>query len=405
MTSDSKRTPGDAVRRPDPGDGALAGVIVLDFSTVGPGSRCSRILADYGATVVKVGAPPSKSGLQVQPAFWAYSANRGMKQIRIDLKAPEGRAAMLELAARADVVIESYRPGVVDRLGIGYEDLRERNPGIVYCSTSGYGQTGPASQWAGHDIDYLAIGGYLACTGPRADGGPPLPGATVADSAAGGMHAALAIMAALLRRGRRGEGEYLDVSVADGVLSLMALQIDEHLATGAEPGPGHDILSGRYACYETYCARDGGWLAVGAIEPHFYANLCKALGCEQWISHQSDDAVQDRIRADFAAAFRTRDRDDWVAALASANTCVAPVYDIAELVHDPQLVARGAFSEARHPEHGVFRQLAPALAGMPRDEAPVPVRDGRETDTDDLLAEAGLSPEAIEKLRGEGVVA
>jgi alpha-methylacyl-CoA racemase len=384
---------------------ALEGVVVLDLSTVGPGARCSRLLADYGARVVKVGAPPRKQGVQVQPAFWAYSAGRGMQQVRIDLKAAEGRRAFLTLAERADVIIESYRPGVAARLGVGYEAVRVCNPRIVYCATSGYGQDGPASRWAGHDLDYLALGGYLHTSGRRADGGPPIPGATIADSAAGGMHAALAVFAALRRRERTGEGEYLDVSVAEGVLSLMSLYIDQHLATGESPGPGHDILTGRYACYDTYRARDGRWLAVAAIEPHFYANLCKALGCEQWLSHQLDDAVQERIRGDFAAAFGTRDRDAWVAELAPADTCVAPVYDVPELVRDPQLRARGAFCRAEHPEHGEFEQLAPGLAGMLRPEEPVRARDAAETETAPLLREAGLSEAEIESMRADGVIA
>lgn len=384
---------------------ALEDVTVLDFSTVGPGSRASRILADYGARVIKVGAPPRRQGVQVEPAFWAYSAGRGMQQVRIDLKSPDGRRALLALAERADVIIESYRPGVAARLGVGFEAVRERNPRIVYCATSGYGQTGPASQWAGHDLNYLAVGGYLHTTGRRGDGGPPLPGATIADSAAGGMHAALAIFAALRRRERTGEGEFLDVSVAEGVLSLMSLYVDQHLATGAAPGPGHDVLTGRYACYDSYRTGDGRWLSVAAIEPHFYANLCRALGCEQWQGHQLDDAVQDRIRADFARTFATRDRDAWVAELAPADTCVAPVYDVAELVRDPQLRARGAFCRARHPEHGDFEQLAPALAGMLRPEGPVQARRAEQSETGELLRSAGVPEAEIEAMRADGVIA
>ncbi|MDX1648605.1 MAG: CaiB/BaiF CoA-transferase family protein, partial [Myxococcota bacterium] len=233
---------------------ALEGITVLDLSTVGPAARATRILADYGAVVVKVGAPPRKAGVQIEPAFWAYSAGRGTKRARLDLKAPAGREAFLRLAAAADVVVESFRPGVVERLGIGYEAVRAANPGIVYCATTGYGQEGPDARHAGHDLDYLAVGGYLATSGPRADGGPPLPGATLADAAAGGMHAALAVVAALLRRTRTGEGAYLDVAGADGVLQLMALYVDLHLATGARPAPGHDVLTGRYAFYDTYRA-------------------------------------------------------------------------------------------------------------------------------------------------------
>jgi alpha-methylacyl-CoA racemase len=384
---------------------ALEGTTVLDLSTVGPAARATRILADYGATVVKVGAPPRKAGVQIEPAFWAYSAGRGTKRVRLDLKAPAGREAFLRLAGCADVVVESFRPGVVDRLGIGYDAVRAVNAGIVYCATSGYGQDGPAARHAGHDLDYLAVGGYLATGGRRADGGPPLPGATVADSAAGGMHAALAVLAALLRRARTGEGAYLDVAVADGVLQLMALSVDEHLATGATPGPGHDVLTGRYAFYDTYRARDGGWLAVGAIEPAFWANLCRALGLERWIAHQTDDAVQDAIREDLRRAFATRDRDEWVAELAPADTCVAPVLAVDELVRHPWLEARGVFVEAEHPVHGCFRQLGPVLAGAPRPSGPVAVPDASRTDTEELLAAAGLDREEIGKLRAEGVVA
>ena len=384
---------------------ALDGVTVLDLASVGPAARCSRILADYGARVVKVGTPPRKAGVQVEPHYHAYSGSRWMQRVRIDLKAPAGKAAFLRLIEKADVVIESLRPGSAKRLGLGYDDLRVLNPRIVYCSTSGYGQDGPMSAWAGHDINYLAVGGFLHTSNRRADGGPPLPGATVADSAAGGMHAALAILAALLRRAKTGEGEYLDGSVTEGALSLMALNIDQHLATGAEPGPGHDILTGRYACYDTYEAADGKWLAVGAIEPRFYANLCKALDCEDWLERQLDDEVQEDIRAAFRAAFAKRTRDEWVADLSPNDTCVAPVYTIAELAADTHLQGRGAFCEAPHPENASFRQLAPVLAGMKQPDGPVDALVASETDTDELLREAGLSAREIEELRADGVVA
>jgi alpha-methylacyl-CoA racemase len=383
----------------------LQGITVLDLSTVGPATRCARVIADYGARVIKVGVPPKKLGLQTQPAFWTYSANRGMQQTRIDLKAPEGKAAFLRLVETADVVIESYRPGVMKKLGLSYEELRSINPRIVYCSTSGFGQDGPAALQAGHDINYLAAGGFLHTSNRREDGGPPIPGATVADSAAGGLHAALAIFAALMRRTQTGEGEYLDVCVAEGVLWLTSLYVDQYLATGDKPGPGHDILTGRYACYETYVCSDDKWISVGAIEPHFYANLCKALGCDRWLESQNDDAVQDDIRRDFAAAFKTRTRDEWAADLAPNDTCVAAVYSIDELVEDPHFQARGIFSEALHPEHGSFRQVAPALAGMPRPGGPVPVPDWSKTHTDELLAKAGVSPEDIQRMRDDGIVA
>ena len=219
------------------------------------------------------------------------------------------------------------------------------------------------------------------------------------------MHAALAILAALQSRASTGQGSYLDVSVAEGVLSLMSLVVDEHLATGAEPGPGHDVLTGRYAFYDTYPTRDGRWLAVGAIEPAFFANLCQALGLEKWIPHQHDDAVQDAIRADLRAAFLSRDRDEWVAELAPANTGVSAVYEVAEIERDPQFRARGVFGEARSEAHGSFRQLAPVLAGTVRSEGPITLPDPSRTETDALLAEAGYSTDEIRALRESGVIA
>jgi alpha-methylacyl-CoA racemase len=384
-------------------DGPLAGTVVLDFSTVGPATRCTRLLADYGARVVKVGAPPKAGATPLVPPFHAYSGQRGLERAHIDLKAPAGRDAFLRLAATADVVVESFRPGVVDRLGIGYEAVRAVNAGIVYCSTSGYGQSGPYATRAGHDLNYLAAGGFLHMSERTTDGRPPLPGATVADIAAGGLHAAAAILAALVGRARTREGAYLDVSVAEGVLWMLSLYIDEYLATGDEPGPGHYILTGRYACYDVY-ATAGGWLAVGAIEPVFWANLCRLLGLDRWVEHQTDDEVQDEIRADLRAAFSRRTRDEWVDLLADADTCVAPVLDIAEVAADPQVAARGAIVDATHPQRSPFRQLGPLLAGTPRHDR-YALRDATLTDTPALLADAGLSSAAIETLLADGVIA
>jgi alpha-methylacyl-CoA racemase len=382
----------------------LAGVTVLDLSSVGPASRASRILADYGAAVIKVGPTSPKGGVQIQPPFYSYGAGRGMKRLRIDLKSPDGKAAFLRLASRSDVIIESFRPGVVSRMGIGYDDVRKLNQSIVYCSTSGYGQDGPRAKWAGHDLNYLAVSGYLHCSGRRADGGPALPGATIADGAAGGMHAAIAILAALLRRKSTGLGEYLDVSVADGALQLMSLHIDRYLATGEEPGPGGDILTGRYACYDVYAARDGKWLSVAAIEPAFFANLCRALSCEKWVAKQTDEASQDAIRADFRHAFLEKDRDHWVAELAAKDTCVAPVATIPELVDDSAFIERSVFANAEHAKRGRFRQVGPVLAGPKRDVPTHRVADTAASESADVLAEAGMTRAEIEKLRTDGVI-
>ncbi|WP_307856450.1 CaiB/BaiF CoA transferase family protein [Catenulispora pinistramenti] len=377
----------------------LAGVRVLNLASVGPAARAGRWLADYGAEVINVGAVPSRGAVQITPVFHAYSGHRGMRRILLDLKSDHGRETFLRMAERADVVIESFRPGVTDRLGIGFETVRGRNPKIVYCSTTGFGQSGPCSQWAGHDLDYLAVSGYLAVGEPGARGNPALPGATLADSAGGGMHAVIAILAALVK----GEGAYLDVSVADGVLSLMSLAVDEYLATGSEPGYQHSMTSGRYACYRTYQTGDGRWLAVAAIEPKFWANFCRLLGLEKWAAHQTDDAVQDQIRADVEAVLASKERDVWIGILSGSDTCVAPVLTVSELCEDAQYQARGAFAEAVHPEHGDLRQTAPLLAGMARPELPYRLPSG--THSHRLLLEAGFTEAEIKELLEEGTVA
>lgn len=377
--------------------GFLEDITVLDLSSVGPGTRASRWLADYGATVVKVGAVPSAGSVQIIPVYHAYGGGRGMRRALFDLKSAEGKEAFLRLAEGADVVIESFRPGVTDRLGVGYEHVRARNPKIVYCSTSGYGQDGPYRQWAGHDLNYLALGGYLDAS-QRAEGGqPPVPGTTIADSAAGGMHAVMSICAALVK----GEGAYLDVSVADAVVQLMSVNVEDHLATGATPGHRHTMTTGRYAAYDTYRCSDGGWISVAAIEPKFWANFCNLIGLPQWASRQTDDEVQDQIRAEVADVLATKPRDEWVELLAPNDTCVAPVLSVAEVVEDPQL-SQGLVTSV-HPTHGTFRSVGPTLAGQVRAER-YELREGTETDTDELLAAAGLGADEITKLRDAGAI-
>jgi alpha-methylacyl-CoA racemase len=377
--------------------GPLSGVSVLDHSTVGPASRCTALLADLGASVVKVGPV---GGDRWEAPWYAYGAGRETVRARFDLKHEGARDAYLALAGTSDVVVESFRPGVADRLGIGFEPTRERNLAVVYCATTGYGAMGPYKDRAGHDLNYLAVGGFLATQGTRADGGPALPGATVADSAGGGMQAAIAILAALLRARATGEGTFLDVSTTDGVLSLTSLNVEQYLATAEEPGPGSTLLTGKYACYDVYEARDGRWLAVGAIEPRFFANLCAALGVPELAEHQMDDARQDELRAALQLAFAKRDRDDWVAELADTDTCVSPVLSIAEVSADEHLRARGLFATVRG-SRGRVEQVAPTVAGAERARE---YQEGGEVRTAELLARAGVAKDHIDGLLKEGAI-
>lgn len=384
--------------------GFLDGVTVLDLASVGPAVRASGWLADYGAAVIKIAPVPRDAAAQLVPKAHFYSGGRGTERVMLDLKADRGRDAFRRLVASADVVIESFRPGVVDRLGIGYDAAKSANPRIVYCSTSGYGQTGDRAQWAGHDLNYLAVGGYLANEEPGVDGKPPIPGATIADSAGGGLQAVVAILAALVSRAATGEGSYLDVAVADGVLALMSLQVDDVLATGADQLPGSAPLSGRYACYDVYRCADGRWLALAAIEAKFWANLCRALGLERLVDAQYDDDAQSEVRDAVAAALLAKPRDEWVATLAAADTCVSPVLSPAEAAADRAFAGRAAFSTARAPSGEQWPQLAPLLAGAIR-EPHYDLPDRTRTDTDKVFARCGLTTEEIAQLRDEGAIA
>jgi alpha-methylacyl-CoA racemase len=384
--------------------GLLDGLTVLDLASVGPAVRASGWLADYGATVVKIGPMPHDGDAQLTPKPHYYSGGRGTRRVQIDLKSDSGRDAFVRLAATADVVLESFRPGVVDRLGIGYDAIKGVNPGIVYCSTTGYGQTGDRAQWAGHDLNYLAVGGYLAGAEPTAEGKPPIPGATIADSAGGGMQAVIAILAALVARATTGQGCCLDVAVADGVLALMSLQIDDVLATGAEQPPGTAPLSGRYACYDVYRTADDRWISVAAIEPKFWANLCGLLDRDDLIDRQFDDEAQDDVRAALTAAFGTRTRDEWVLQLAAADTCVAPVLTATEAAADAGFASRYAFAAAHVATGASWTQLAPLLAGAERAER-YQLPDRATTDTDHVLAGCGLTSSEIGRLRSEGAIA
>lgn len=384
--------------------GLLDGVTVLDLASVGPAVRASGWLADYGATVIKIAPVPRDAGAQLTPKAHYYSGGRGTRRVQIDLKSPAGRDAFLRLVEAADVVIESFRPGVADRLGVGYDTVKSANPRIVYCSTSGYGQTGERAQWAGHDLNYLAVGGYLAGEERMADGKPPIPGATIADSAGGGLQAVVAILAALVSRAATGEGSYLDVAVADGVLALMSLQVDDVLATGAEQPPGTAPLSGRYACYDVYRTADDRWLAVAAIEAKFWANLCRALDLEPLIDKQYDDAAQVDLRDALASAFAAKPRDEWVATLAPADTCVSPVLTATEVAADAGFAARSAFATAAAANGETWQQLAPMFAGAAREDR-YDVPDRSVSDTDDVLGRCGFTAAELAQLREDGAVA
>ncbi len=369
--------------------GFLTGVRVVDFDQHGPGGRAVRVLADYGAEVMRIARPRHRADGEIATPPSAYGGGRGMQRVAVDLKHPEGGALACRIAARADIVIETFRPGVADRLGVGYEAVRARNPRTIYCSLTGYGQRGPRASWVGHDLNYAAVGGLLAHTQPRADGGPPVLGATIADGAGGGLHAVVAVLAALVQRDRTGVGAHLDVAAVDGVLWLMSVQIEDHLAPGGT-SPVR-LLSGDFACYRTYRCRDSRWLSVGALEERFWRTLCDTIGRPDLVAGQLDDDRQPALVAELEAVFRTRDRDDWVCLLGPLATCVAPVLSVEEVVADPHLHERGRIGAPAGVADG---ELGALLAGSRRDDVAGPVELWKELDIDERdlarLAAAGV---------------
>jgi alpha-methylacyl-CoA racemase len=380
--------------------GDLGGITVLELSGVGPASRCARVLADLGARWVRVVPPPQVS--RIEPPWHSYGAYRGARQLRLDLKAALGPATFVRVAAHADVVIESFRPGVADRLGIGYRQVSAANPAIVYCALTGYGQSGPWAPLAGHDLNYVAVTGALAAGGRRADGGPCVPGLTMADGAGGGWQAAIRILAAIVARGQTGRGRYLDVSASEGTMQLMALTIDEYFATGVDPAPGGMLLTGGYACYDLYEAADGRWLAVAALEPRFFANLCDALGRAELAPLQFDAAAQPEIRRALAAVLRTRPQQDWVDILAALDTCVSAVLTVEEVAEEAHWRERSAFCNFEHPDHGPARQLRPFGDRPCATRGGAPAAGGGQSD--EVLADAGFTEGEIAALRDAEVI-
>jgi crotonobetainyl-CoA:carnitine CoA-transferase CaiB-like acyl-CoA transferase len=277
------------------------------------------------------------------PVFEA--TNRGKKSIVLDLKSDDGRAAFLALVETADVLIESFRPGVMARLGFSYEQLRARNPRLVFVAITGYGQSGPYRDLAGHDINYLAMAGVLDLIGIK--GGPPcVPGVQVADIAGGSMQAVMGVLMALVARSRTSEGQFVDVSMTGGSAALLAVPLAQYRANGRPLSRGDGILGGGHACYNVYCCRDSRWVAVGALEPKFWANLCRALGCDDLIADQfASEQRQTEMKQRVQSIFLERDASEWFELLGNKDCCLTPVRSINEVEAHPT-------SETRAPRLG-----------------------------------------------------
>lgn len=314
----------------EPNCSALTGVTVLDLSRLLPGPFCSMILADHGADVIAI----EDKKQYAADGLYLPTVNRNKRHMALDLKPEAGKAVFLRLLKSADVVIEGFRPGVAKRLGIDYESLCRVKPDIIYCSITGYGQSGPFKDRPGHDINYLGYAGVLDLIG-QAQKPPIIPGIQVADIAGGGMNAAIGIILALFAREKTGRGQYIDISMTDSMLSFLPVVKYWLELTGQSPARGNNLLSHRYACYNTYETADGRYMAVGALEGRFWKALCHKLGFEKYAASQLDDEKREEIIAAFRDKFRTKTMAQWEKELGKLDLCVSGINTVEEALAAP----------------------------------------------------------------------
>ena len=394
---------------------ALQGIKVVDLSRMAPGPFCTMVLGDLGAEVIRVeepgggrmarerGAGADEDAAKRNAAFNAL--NRNKRSIALNLKDEAARKVLHKLVRDADVFVEGFRPGVVSRLGCDYETLSEINPRLVYCSLSGYGQDGPYAGLVGHDINYISVGGALGVIGEKG-GAPVIPYNIIADFAGGGMHAATAILAAIIARGHTGRGQYVDVAMSDGVAYMLASMMSAYFSDGVVASRGGMSLNGAAPYYNVYECRDGRYISVGCIEPWFWAALCHALGRDDLISVQFDEGKAEYIKGELRDIFIARDRDDWWEALSGIdNIAVAKVSSLDEVASDPQNLHREMVIEAGEVDGRPVRQvgIGPKLSETPGSVRFTGATTGQHTD--EVLGELGYSVEEIAGLRESGAVA
>jgi len=393
----------------------LEGLKVLDLTRLLPGGFCSMLLADFGADVIKVEdtglgdyvrwAPPYYEGVERSAGSALFlSLNRGKRSIRIDLKSAQGKDVLLRLVREADVLLESFRPGVLDRLGVGYERLREENPGLVYGAITGYGQDGPGRDRSGHDLNYLGLNGILGLSG-EADG-PPVPSAAqVADLGGGALMAVVGVLIALRERERSGQGQQVDCSMFDGSLSLLAMLAAEMLAGGAVPRRGELRLAGGIVCYRPYRCADG-YVTLGALEPKFWSAFCQGVGREDLAGHAFDPPGSEAHRT-VSEIFAERTREQWRAFAAEHDCCLEPVLDLDEALSGELVAAREMVVSLDQPgadQPVRLLGLPFKLSRTPGDPVRAP-GPGLGEHTRDVLKEAGYTSAEVDALLESGAVA
>ncbi|MDO9435251.1 CaiB/BaiF CoA-transferase family protein [Hydrogenophaga sp.] len=389
---------------------ALQGIKVLDLTRLLPGATCTLLMADLGADVLKIEQPGiGDYNRAFEPIARKESGsflllNRNKRSMTLNLKSAAGREVFLRLASEADVVVEGFRPGVMDRLGLGYDVLREANPRLLVCAISGFGQTGPLREASGHDINYMALAGALQLFGTP-ETGPIVPGLSIADVGGGSLMAVYGILAALLARERTGEGQYIDVSMFDGLVTWLAYHGADTLFAGIEPRGGERPFIGSAPCYNVYRCGDGRHLSLGIIEAHFWERLCDLVERPAWKPDQwpQGQAAAQQFR-DLSALFASQPLAHWVQQLAAADIPAAPVNGIAEAFEHPQARARELLYHCEHPVEGNIPQLGfpVKFSGTPAEHRLPPPLLGEHTAQ--VLASVGYGAAEIADMERDGVV-
>ena len=372
----------------------LDGIRVLDLTRLLPGAVATQCLCDFGAEIIKIEPPVtgdySRLFLSVAGKTPVFTVtNRGKKSVVLDLKNQHARDVMIRLAENADVLIEGFRPGVMARLGLDYDHLKSRNPRLIGVAITGYGQSGPYRDMAGHDLNYLSLAGVLDLIGPK-DGPPVIPGVQIADLAGGAMQAVIGVLLALAARERTGKGQFVDVSMMNGSAALLVFPLAYLRATGNQPERGNDVLSGRYACYNVYQCSDDRWISVGALESRFWGTLCRELGRPELIKDQfAEEPRQSEVKVAIANAFRQRSAAEWFASLGTKDCCVTPVRTLDEAACDPHFEACPI-------------GIIPKMATTPTKLDGVSPRLGEHTI--DVLSSVGYTQQQIDELKRRGAI-
>ena len=378
--------------------GSLDGITVIDLSRLLPGPYCSMILADHGARVIAV-----EDKRFLADGLFFNLINRNKEHMSLNLKTDKGLEIFFHLIEKADVLLEGFRPGVVDRLGVGYESVKQANPKIIYCSITGYGQNGPFRDRVGHDVNYLSYAGVLDLIGEK-DHPPAIPGVQIADIAGGGMNAAIGILLALFARGNTGQGQYIDISMTDGMVGFLPAALFFRQLTGQEPKRADGLLSHRYACYNTYETADGRYLSIGAVENRFWKQLCNTLEIPEYAPLQYDDQRRQEILQHLRQTFKQKTLDEWDAILADLDICWGRIQPTQEVLEDPLFLERETVVEIEGKDGKKSKTLGVTvkLSETPGTIRTPPVDFGESTAA--ILKEFGYSQEEIKDFEENEVI-